>query len=364
MTAGRPEGALQGHRVIELAGIGPGPFACTMLAELGCEIIRIERLSKQRNALPDQLSNLGVRGRTTIAIDLKSEEGQEVARCLIDSADILLEGFRPGVAERLGIGPERFETSNPGLVYTRLTGWGQDGPYSGMAGHDINYIGLSGALAAIGGPDQPIPPLNLLGDFAGGSMFAIVGILSALLERVRTGKGQVIDVAMIDGVFSLMAPIRDIAAIGMWVEQRSSNMLDGGAPFYRTYRTLDDGFMAVGALEPAFYTAFLAGLGLDEHDLPNRFDPDEWPSLVSIFAKAFASEDRDHWQGVFDGTDACVTPVLTMSEVQAHPQNQARPKHPEVGDPSGGRARVVLSNAGITGDSMDALIAAGVIAVR
>ena len=361
MTIGQAEGPLARHRVIELAGIGPGPFACTMLAELGCEIIRIERLSKQQNALPDQLSDLGVRGRTTIAIDLKSDKGQAVTRSLIDSADILLEGFRPGVAERLGIGPERFETSNPGLVYARLTGWGQDGPYSSMAGHDINYIGLTGALAAIGEADRPIPPLNLLGDFAGGSMFAIVGILSALVERARTGRGQVIDVAMIDGVFSLMAPIRDIASVGMWIERRAANMLDGAAPFYRTYRTSDDRFMAVGALEPAFYTAFVSGLGLDEDELPNRFDPVQWPVLVTVFSEVFASGDRDHWQEVFDGTDACVTPVLTMSEVQDHPQNRARPQHSEMGDLGAGDVRGALASAGITENQIHALIDAGVL---
>lgn len=362
MSIEQTDGPLVGHRVIELAGIGPGPFACTMLAELGCEIIRIERLSRQQNALPDQLSDLGVQGRTRIAIDLKSEKGQEIARALIDSADILLEGFRPGVAERLNIGPQRFGTSNPGLVYTRLTGWGQDGPYSGMAGHDINYIGLTGALAAIGETDRPIPPLNLLGDFAGGSMFAIVAILSALVERARTGRGRVVDVAMIDGVFSLMAPIRDIASIGMWVERRSANMLDGGAPFYRTYRTSDDRFMAVGALEPAFYTAFVSGLRLDETELPNRFDPEEWPGLASIFSEIFASEDREHWQEVFNGTDACVTPVLTMSEVKTHPQNQARPEPPELCDASTRHVRAVLSSAGIDGHQVDELISAGIIA--
>ncbi len=364
MTTGQGAGPLSGHRVIELAGIGPGPFACTMLAELGCEVIRIERLTKQQNALPGRLSNLGVRGRTTIAIDLKSDEGRAVTRSLIDSADILLEGFRPGVAERLGIGPERFETSNPGLIYTRLTGWGQDGPYSAMAGHDINYIGLSGALAAIGEPDRPIPPLNLLGDYAGGSMFAIVGILSGLVERSRTGRGRVIDVAMIDGVHALMAPTRDIADVGMWVEQRSANMLDGGAPFYRTYRTADDRFMAVGALEPAFYTAFVSGLGFDEAELPNRFDPDNWSELDVLFGEVFASHDRDHWQSVFDGTDACVTPVLTMSEVPAHPQNRARPQPIELPDPGEGQSRAALVHAGISDEQIDDLIGNDVIALR
>lgn len=362
MSTEQTPGPLAGHRVIELAGIGPGPFACTMLADLGCQVVRIDRLAAGSSALPDELVNLGVRGRTTIAIDLKSDEGQEVARALIDAADIVLEGFRPGVAERLGVGPERFDDSNRGLIYARLTGWGQDGPYADMAGHDINYIGLTGALAAIGVGDRPIPPLNLLGDYAGGSMFAVVGILSALVERTRTGRGQVIDIAMIDGVTSLMEPVRNIAELGMWVEQRSSNMLDGGAPFYRAYRTSDDRFMAVGALEPAFYTSFVSGLGFDEDELPNRFDPENWSGLGSLFSEAFASEDLDHWQGVFDGTDSCVTPILRMSESPTHPQMQARPKPPEAGDPKTGDVRAVLSSAGITGDQIDELIADGVMA--
>lgn len=364
MSTAQPEGPLAGHRVIELAGIGPGPFACTMLADLGCQIVRIDRLSARTSALPDELVNLGVRGRTTIAIDLKSEAGQEVARSLIDTADVVLEGFRPGVAERLGVGPERFEDSNPGLIYARLTGWGQDGPYAEMAGHDINYIGLTGALAAIGDRDRPIPPLNLLGDYAGGSMFAVVGILSALVERTRTQRGRVIDVAMIDGVTSLMAPIRDIATLGMWVEERSSNMLDGGAPFYRAYRTSDDRFMAVGALEPVFYTSFVTGLGFVEHELPNRFDPENWSDLTTIFADTFASEDGAHWQGVFDGTDACVTPILSMSEAPLHPQNQSRPMPREAVDPGTGDISMVLESAGVDADQFEALIADGVMAVR
>ncbi len=355
---------MKGHRVIELAGIGPGPFACTMLADLGCQIVRIDRLSARSSPLPDELVNLGVRGRTTIAIDLKSEAGQEVARSLIDTADVVLEGFRPGVAERLGVGPERFGDSNPGLIYARLTGWGQDGPYAEMAGHDINYIGLTGALAAIGDRDHPIPPLNLLGDYAGGSMFAVVGILSALVARSRTQRGQVIDVAMIDGVSSLMAPIRDIAALGMWVEERSANMLDGGAPFYRAYRTSDDRFMAVGALEPAFYTSFVSGLGFVEQDLPNRFDPENWSGLATLFADAFASEDWAHWQGVFDGTDACVTPILRMSEASLHPQNQSRPMRREAVDPGTGDISTVLASAGVNADQFEALMVDGVIAVR
>lgn len=315
---------LSGIRVVELAGIGPGPFACTMFADLGCDVTRITRVSEHGNALPDDLANIGVRGRATIAIDLKSRDGQQVAQSLIDNADIMLEAFRPGVAERLGVGPERFKDSNPGLVYVRLTGWGHEGPYASMAGHDINYIGLTGALASIGGRDRPIPPLNLLGDYAGGSLFAVVGALSALVERSVTGQGRVVDVAMVDGISSLLSPIRELAVLGLWSEERASNMLDGGAPFYRTYRTADGSFMAVGALEPAFYSAFVEGIGLVEAELPDRFERNDWPELESIFAERFESETRDHWQSVFDGTDACVTPVLTMSEAPAHPHYRAR----------------------------------------
>lgn len=324
MTDSQVSRPLKGVRVIEFAGIGPGPHAVTMLADLGCDVIRIERSSKNTNELPDYLAKLGLRGRTTIAIDLKSEGGQQAARALIDDADVLFEGYRPGVMERLGVGPERFTETNPGLMYVRLTGWGQDGPYAQTAGHDINYIGLTGALAAIGSSDMPVPPLNLVGDFAGGSMFALIGVLAGLLERVTTGKGSVVDVAMIDGVSSLLAPIRDMADAGLWSDQRASNMLDGGAPFYRTYRTSDGLFMAVGALEPLFYSIFVEGLGIAEAELPNRFDPSNWPGLEAQFADRFAGNTRAHWEQVFDGTDACVTPVLTMSDAPNHPHHQAR----------------------------------------
>ncbi|MEN8041976.1 MAG: CaiB/BaiF CoA-transferase family protein, partial [Actinomycetota bacterium] len=339
------------------------PLACTMLADMGCDVIRIERLSPSGNALGDQLGDIGVRSRTTIAVDMKDAEGQSVVRSIVDRADILIEAFRPGTAERLGVGPERFVESNPGLVYVRLTGWGQDGPYSMMAGHDINYIGLTGALEAIGERDRPLPPLNLVGDYAGGSMFAIVRALAALVERSRTGKGAVVDVAMIDGVDSLMTPIKDLADLGVWTERRSSNLLDGGAPFYCTYRTADGGFMAVGALEPAFYSSFVAGLGLAEEDLPNRFDPSNWSDLEITFADAFAEEDREHWTRVFDGTDACVTPVLSLSEAQDHPQNRAR-DNSLAGAHRVEALEAVLEDAGMAREDIDALVAAGVVASR
>lgn len=355
---------LAGITVVELAGIGPAPLACTMLAEMGCEVIRIERVTRSDNSLDSRLAGIAVRPRTTIAVDLKSDDGREVVRSLIDSADVLIEGFRPGTAERLGIGPDSFKDTNPGLVYMRLTGWGQDGPYAMMAGHDINYIGLSGALAAIGEEGKPIPPLNLLGDYAGGTMFAVVGVLAALVERARTGRGATIDTAMIDGVSTLMTPIRDVAELDAWVEERSSNLLDGGAPFYRTYGTSDGGFMAVGALEPVFYSEFVTGLGLDEAVLPNRFDPDNWDELADLFGGYFAGNTRDHWQRVFDGTDACVTPVLTMSESEDHPQNASR-HHGFTSQPlDSDAAQLVLSNAGWADELINVMIESGVIEIR
>jgi alpha-methylacyl-CoA racemase len=363
VTNTSPSKPLAGVTVVELAGIGPAPLACTILADMGCNVIRVERVFQSRNSLDAQLSRIGVRPRTTIAVDLKTDEGREVVTALVNSADVLIEAFRPGTVERLDLGPEKFASSNPGLVYVRLTGWGQDGPYATMAGHDINYIGLTGALAAIGDESRPIPPLNLLGDYAGGSMFAIVGILAALVERSRTGDGTVVDTAMIDGVSSLLAPIKDLAELGAWTENRSANMLDGGAPFYRTYETSDGGFMAVGALEPAFYSAFVTGLGLEESDLVNRFDPSNWIELAKVFGVVFLSATRDHWQVVFDDTDACVTPVLTMSEAGSHPQNQARPCILDSADVATEAARTALIGVGLSAERIDELISANVVAI-
>jgi len=324
MTTPEFLGPLAGTSVVEFEGIGPGPLACTMLADLGCEVVRISRPTNHARTLPDDIGDPSPHGRTTVPLDLKTEEGREAASSLVARSDVLLEPFRPGVMERLGLGPDQFAVSNPKLVYARLTGWGQSGPYAHMAGHDVNYIGLSGALEAIGTEESPIPPLNLVGDYAGGSMFAVVSILAALVERNTTGRGAVLDIAMIDGVKMLISPIAELVTRGAWDERRASNLLDGGAPFYRTYRTSDDRFVAVGALEPAFYAALLAGLGLDEAALPDRMDRSEWSTLSERFAGVFQTGTRDHWQQVFDGTDACVTPVLMMSEAPFHPQVQAR----------------------------------------
>ncbi len=317
------DGPLTGLRVVELAGIGPGPFACNYLEDLGATVVRIER-SEEANALPDAMASIGRRPRTTLYLNLKDEGDRSIATTVICHADVLIEGFRPGVAERLGIGPERMCEANPRLVYGRLTGWGQDGPYARMAGHDINYIGLTGALAAIGTPDTPIPPLNLLGDYGGGAMFVIAGVLAALFERSSTGSGQVVDVAMVDGVATLMGPIRDLANAGLWSEERHANFLDGGAPFYTCYRTADDRYVAVGALEPQFYSALVAGLDIDEAKLGDRLDRAAWPRLRRLFAESFQQRTRDEWMDIFDGTDGCVTPVLGLGEVGTHHHNQAR----------------------------------------
>ena len=331
MTADEGRSPLEGHRVVELAGIGPGPFACTILADLGCEVIRIDRLAGRCNALPDEIVNLGVRGRTTIAMDLKSSEGQEVARSLIDSADILLEGFRPGVAERLGIGPERFENSNPGLVYVRLTGWGQEGPYAGMAGHDINYIGLSGALHAIGRDGQvPVPPLNLVGDFGGGGMLLAFGMVCGLLEASQSGRGQVIDSAMTDGSAILTTFIHGLKAMGAWSTDRSANLLDTGAPFYDAYETADGRYITIGSIEPQFYSQLLAKLGWDDLDLDAQHSKATWPDLRSRLTSTFKSRTRDEWVALLEGSDVCFSPVLSMDEAPRHPHNIARQTFVEV----------------------------------
>lgn len=317
---------LEGIRVVELAGIGPGPFACGLLADLGAEVVRVERprdVDGKRSGLPGGLGGIGVRDRVIVEIDVKDASGLDTVRKMVAQADVLVEGYRPGVAERLGLGPHEAHAINPRLVYARITGWGQSGPLAGMAGHDINYIGLSGVLAAIGRND-PTPPLNLVGDYGGGSLFAVVGILAGIVGRDRTGLGTVVDAAMIDGSGALLGPIRDLLNIGMWSERRSANLLDGGAPFYRTYRTADDRFVAVGALEAPFYEAFVSGLGIDPGSIPDRMDPASWQELAVIFSEAFSTRTRDEWALVFDGTDACVTPVLTMGEVMDHAHNSQR----------------------------------------
>ncbi|MDA2978651.1 MAG: CaiB/BaiF CoA-transferase family protein [Actinomycetota bacterium] len=317
-------GPLDGIVVVEFEAIGPVPFACGMLVDMGAKVVRVARPSGQASGLPSSLMSTAEASGDTVAIDLKTDAGRNQALDLLSSADVLIEGFRPGTLERLGLGPDVALEMNQGLVYARVTGWGQDGEYASMAGHDINYIGLAGALATIGSSDRPLPPLNLVGDYGGGAMYAVAGVLAALVERSRTGSGQVIDIAMVDGAASLMGPIRSLLNNGVWVENRQANLLDGGAPFYCTYATSDGGFMAVGALEPAFYSAMVAGLGLVEAEIPDRFNPENWEDLTELFAGMFSTRSRNEWQEIFDGTDACVTPVLALSEVADHPHNVER----------------------------------------
>ncbi|HEX5994904.1 MAG TPA: CaiB/BaiF CoA-transferase family protein [Jiangellales bacterium] len=310
-------GPLAGLRVVELGGIGPGPHAAMVLADLGADVVRFVRPGGEPyDILP---------GRRQVELDLKDAAGQSTAWELIERADALIEGFRPAVAERLGFGPDECLARNPRLIYARMTGWGQHGPLARQAGHDINYIGLTGVLHAIGTADgRPTPPLNLVGDFGGGSMYLALGILSALWQRERSGQGQVVDAAIVDGTCSLAQQFWILRGLGAWTDERAANLLDTGAPFYDTYECADGRYVAVGALEPQFYTALLAGLGLAGDDLPAQHDKDGWPVLRKRFAGVFATRTRDAWAEVFADTDACVTPVLTFAEAAAHPHLRAR----------------------------------------
>jgi len=307
--------------IIELAGLGPVPFAGMILVGLGANVIRVDRLGGVPT--PDPMVGAVGRGKRSIALDLKNPEGVDVLLKLVAEADVLLEGFRPDVVERLGIGPDECMNVNPDLVYGRMTGWGADGPYASMAGHDINYTGLSGALHAIGGSERPVLPLNLVGDNGGGAMYLVAGVLAAIHDRERSG-GTVVHAAMVEGAASLMAPFYEMTAVGLWEDRRDANLLDGNAPFYTTYRTSDAKWMAVGPLEPRFYGELLSGLGIDPTEIPGQYDRDGWPELRRTFTEAFAERTRAEWEDVFDGTDACVTPVLSLSEAPEHPHNLAR----------------------------------------
>jgi alpha-methylacyl-CoA racemase len=315
-------GPLAGVKVVELGSIGPGPHAAMILSDLGADVVRVERPAGSLSVVNRDFT---LRGRRSVAADLKSDEGRETVLRLVEKADVLIEGLRPGVTERLGIGPDDCAARNPALVYARMTGWGQSGPLAARAGHDINYISLTGALHAIGPADKPVPPLNLVGDFGGGSMLLVIGVLAALAERQGSGKGQTVDAAMVDGTALLTQMFWSMRAGGVWNDERHNNLLDGGTPCYDTYRCADGRFVAVGALEPQFYAQLLTGLGLDgEADLPGQHDRERWPELRQRFTDVFASKTRDEWTEVFGGTDACVTPVLTFAEAPGHPQVAAR----------------------------------------
>ena len=316
-------GPLEGIKVLELAGIGPGPYACMLLADLGANVLRLERgdWSIERSASWDVLN----RSRYSVAVDLKNRAGRDLVLELCEQADVLVEGFRPGVTERLGLGPDDVWQRNPRLVYGRMTGWGQSGPLSQRAGHDINYIAVSGALWPVGrAGERPVPPLNLVGDFGGGSMFLALGVLSALISARVTGEGQVVDAAMVDGSASLLAMTHSFMNVGIWSEERGVNLLDTGAPFYEVYETKDGKYVAVGAIEPKFYEELLRGLGLSSGELPAQMDRSHWVSMKEKFAEIFKTRTRDEWTAIFEDVDACVTPVLSPREAVVHRYNAER----------------------------------------
>ncbi|GAA4104179.1 CaiB/BaiF CoA-transferase family protein [Zhongshania borealis] len=318
-------GPLSGLRIIELEGLGPAPFAGMMLADMGAEVISITRKSAPADAKVE--NSISERGKKSIALNLKDPRAIEAVLKLCESADALIEGFRPGVTERLGIGPDECMARNPKLVYGRMTGWGQTGPMSQMAGHDINYISLSGALHGIGrAGEKPVPPLNLVGDFGGGGMYLAFGVVSALLEATRSGKGQVVDTSMVEGSASLMHMMYGSLNTGMfdWQDERGVNLLDTGAHFYDTYETRDGKYMSVGPIEPQFYHLLKEKMELDDAEFEPQFDMARWPALKDRLTEVFLTKTRDEWCEIFDGTDACVAPILSMTEAPQHPHNVAR----------------------------------------
>lgn len=376
-------GPLAGYRIVEFEGKGPAPLCGMLLGDMGADVIRVERPSGRSDisTTEDSFSILH-RNRRSIALDLRQPEAREAALRLVASADALIEGFRPGVMERLGLGPPTCLAQQPRLVYGRVTGWGQSGPLAARAGHDINYLGLSGALAAIGPRDgAPLPPLNLVADYGGGAMFLAFGLVCALLEARQSGQGQVVDVAMTDAVATLMTAIHGLHHGGHWHEARGSNLLDGGAPFYGAYATRDGGYMAVGPIEAPFFAQLVQRLGIDPHGLPDRMDPQGWPAWQQRIAAAFATRTRAEWETVFDGSDACVTPILSLSEAPRHPHHAARGTYQPLGGvtqpapaprfsrtpgllrsqppQAGEHGRELLAECGYSPAEIDALAAAG-----
>jgi alpha-methylacyl-CoA racemase len=375
------KGPLAGLRVVELAGLAPAPFGCMVLADLGADVIRVDRIGAGASIVPGDF--LG-RGRRSVGVDIRRPEGAELVLRLVERADVLVEGFRPGVTERLGIGPAQCLARNPRLIYGRMTGWGQDGPMADRAGHDINYIALAGALEPIGragGP--PAVPLNLIGDFGGGGLLLAMGLLAALYERERSGRGQIVDASMVDGAALLTTFLHSLRSAGAWQGERGTNLLDGGAPFYDVYSTADGKYVSIGALEDKFYAELITVLGLAEADLPNRHDPSRWPELRECIAAAVAVRTRDEWAERASGTDACMVPVLDPGEAAAHPHNAARATFVEVegrvqpapaprfdrtpaGETTapvtpGEHTNEVLAEAGVSQDDISALRQSGVI---
>ena len=377
-------GPLQGLKVLEIASLAPGPFAVTVLADLGAEVLRVDRATDVRGATPDAppRNPLG-RGRRSVAVDLKDPAGVEILLQLTERADVLVEGFRPGVCERLGFGPAQCHERNPRLVFARLTGFGQDGPLSQAGGHDLTYLAYSGALHPIGPVDAPpTPPLNYVADFGGGAMVLVAGVLAALFERQSSGRGQVVDTAMSEGAAMLTSMLHGWQSSGFWPADRGGGMLDGSAPFYRCYTCSDGGYMAVGAIEPQFYAELLGGLGLDATLVAER-TPENWLALTEKFTAIFATKTREEWTAVFDGTDACVAPVLSPTEAVTHPHAVARGSFVDVAGMAqpgpvprldrtpgavsspaphpGEHSRTALTDWGITADRVDALLAGGTV---
>jgi len=325
-------GPLNGIRILEIAGIGPGPFAAMMLSDMGAEVLRVDRAASVRDGGAEGVGkDLLNRGRRSIGLDLKHPEGRDALLRMVERADALLEGFRPGVMERLGVGPDTCLERNPRLVYGRMTGWGQEGPLAHAAGHDINYIALAGALHAIGRQGQkPTPPLNLVGDFGGGGMLLAFGVVCALVERGQSGRGQVVDAAMVDGTAALMTMIFTMQAVGAWNPERGSNLLDTGAHFYDTFETSDGKYVSIGSIEPQFYAELLEKTGLSDAGLPAQMDREQWPAMKEQFAEVFRSRSRDEWCEIMEGSDVCFAPVLSLAEVPEHPHVQARNTFVEV----------------------------------
>jgi alpha-methylacyl-CoA racemase len=376
-------GPLAGLQVVELASIGPGPFAAMLLADLGATVVRIDRTEPSGLGVPMPARfDVGGRGRRSVALDIKRPAGRDAALRLIDRADVLIEGWRPGVAERLGLGPDDCLARNPGLVYGRMTGFGQHGPLAPAAGHDLNYIALAGALHAIGPGAQPLPPLNLVGDYGGGALYLAFGLMAALFERQRSGRGQVVDAAMVDGASSLMSLFHGLAAGGQWdPAQRAANLLDGGAPFYATYETADGRFVSIGALEPKFFAELAQRIGLDERFVKRQYDRRCWPDMHEAMTTIMRGKTRDDWCALLEGSDACFAPVLTLAEAPDHPHARARaafvdiggvrqpapaprfsrstPSTPTAAPEAGAHTEAVLAEAGFSADEIAALLAEG-----
>lgn len=323
-------GPLAGIKIIEMKGIGPGPYAGQILADLGAEVIVVERASKPNSIAPPSAMDVNSRGKKSIALDLRKPEGLEALLKLVESADVIFEGNRPGAAERLGFGPDVCLQRNPKIIYGRMTGWGQSGPLAHSAGHDYNYISLTGAAAAIGTKEQPTPPLNVVGDYAGGSMFLVIGILSALLETKTSGKGQVIDTAITDGSAHLMSMFYTLSNVNAWNTSRAGNMLDGGVPYYGSYATADGKFVSVGPIEPQFFAEMIEKTGMPENFIKDQNNPKAWGEMKKVFTQTFHSKTRDEWDAIFYGSDACVVGILDYEEAIHNEHNKARGTYIEI----------------------------------